>query len=97
MMDDDGQFMDEVFEVKAAAENVRSGEDFINFLSVLQRGIQEDDEEIYERLQLLFLEVVERKLKFAVACPDDDLDIEMPEQPDWNWVARLLYVGAFEN
>lgn len=96
MTDDDRRFMDEVFEVEEAAEKVRSGEDFINFLAVLEKGILEDDE-VHEKLQLVFLRVVERKLKFAAKFPGYDLDIEMPEHPDWNWVARLFFVGAFEN
>ena len=87
---------DDVYIGKVASK-VATFDDFLKFLTTLRREI-EDDSEASARLQGVFFQVVDEDLNFAVQFPDLDGEcIEVPNQPDWNWLARLFVVGAFEN
>jgi hypothetical protein len=78
-------------------EGIKSGEDFIYFLGMIEKEVLEDDE-VDNRLQLEFTHVIARKLNFTAKLPDrESLTIAMPDQPDWNCLARLFLVGSFEN
>ena len=89
--------MDDDVDIDEEAEKVASLDDFVRFLGVLEKEIQEDDE-APTRLQSEFIHVVAGQLRFAARFSDDDeLNIEAPEQPDWNWLARMFVVGVFEN
>lgn len=96
MTDDDDRFLGEIFEVNEVTKNIKSGRDFVEFLGMLEKEILEDDE-VDKRLQHQFVNISRRKLTYATKFPDHDLDIEMPDHPDWNWLARLFFLGAFEN
>jgi len=85
-----------LYEINNKANGVKSCQDFIEFLDMLQKEILEDDE-VDKRLQLEFFNNVRRKLNFAKNVPQIDHLIEIPDQPDWCWLARLFLVGAFEN
>ncbi len=89
--------MDKDVEIEDLAKSVVTFQDFQNFLNAIEKEILEDDE-ANERLQIEFLRVTARKLGFSSRFPNlEDLDIEIPDQPDWNWLARLLVIGVFEN
>jgi hypothetical protein len=97
MTGDGGQIMDEEFELRVAAGRVKSGSEFVKFLDMLQKEVREDDE-LERRPQLEFFQVIDAKLNYCLKFADyEDAGIELPEQPDWNWLARLFFVGAFEN
>jgi hypothetical protein len=76
--------------------SVESCGDFIEFLEMLNKEILDDDE-VDKRLQLEFFDNIRRKLNFSQRFPEHSLLIECPDQPDWNWLARLFKIGAFEN
>ena len=79
------------------AETAGSAKDFIEFLDALEKQIVDDDE-ADKRVQLEFISVISRKLKYAFGNPNEEaLDIEVPNMPNWSWIARLFRVGAFEN
>lgn len=89
--------MDNDVEIEELAKSVITFQDFQNFLSAIEKEILEDDE-ANERLQIEFLRVTARKLGFSSRFPNlEDLDIEIPDQPDWNWFARLFVIGVFSN
>jgi hypothetical protein len=94
--EDSEEFLAELYVLENKANGVKSYEDFIEFLDLLQKEVLEDDE-VDKRLQLEFFDNVQRKLNFSHRFPDYDHSIEIPLQPDWNWLARLFLVGAFEN
>jgi hypothetical protein len=43
-MDDDDEFLDMLYAIENAAQGVKSGEDFINFLGLLEKEILKDTE-----------------------------------------------------
>lgn len=97
MTDDNDELLNVLYAIENAAESVKSGEDFANFLGMLEKEIMEEDE-ADKRLQLEIIHVIARKLNFAARLPDhENPSIEMPDRPDWNWLARLFLVGSFEN
>lgn len=63
---------------------------------MLKKEVMEDDE-VDARLQIEFFHLLERNLRYAQRFPDHDLQIEIPDRPDWKWLAQLFLVGAFEN
>ena len=83
-------------ELEEKISSVESSQDFIEFLEMLNKEILEDDE-LDKRLQLEFFHIVRRKLNYASRFPDHDVSIEIPDQIDWKWLARLFQIGAFEN
>jgi hypothetical protein len=94
---DDEKYLEELYAIVNAAKKVKTGEDFIEFLDILDKEIRKDNE-AEERLQLEFIDVISSKLKFQIKFPDSAHHvIEMPKDPDWNWLARLFLTGALEN
>lgn len=85
-----------LYEIDNKAANVTSCQNFIEFLEMLNNEVLEDDE-ARERLQLEFFNVMRRALNYSRKFPDKDVDIEIPDEPDWIWLARLFIIGAFEN
>jgi hypothetical protein len=97
MTSDGEQVMDEEFELRVAAGRVKSGPEFVKFLDMLQKEVREDDE-LERRLQLEFFQVIEGRLNYCLKFGEyEDAAIELPDEPDWNWLARLFFAGAFEN
>jgi hypothetical protein len=97
MTDNDDESLKEFYAMEHAAENVRSGQDFVEFLELLQKEIIKDDE-LEKRRQLEFITVIQGELNYCLKFPDrKNLTIELPDQPDWAWLAQLFRVGAFEN
>lgn len=96
-MTEDEEGFDDLFVLENAADKIQTGEDFIKFLDLIQREILDDDE-VDKRLQLDFFSVISRKLQFAADLPDfGPRLIDLPDTPDWKWLAHLFIVGAFEN
>lgn len=85
-----------LYEIENKANSVASCKDFIEFLDMLKKEVMDDDE-VDTRMQLEFFDNVRRKLNFYNELPQYDHLIEIPDQPDWSWLARLFLVGAFEN
>ena len=96
MEDEEDEDLLELYKLDIKAASVASCRDFIEFLEMLNEGVLEDDE-ADERLQSDFFDNLRRKLNFYLSTPQLDHLIEVPEQPDWSWMARLFIIGAFEN
>lgn len=77
------------------ADRVSSGEEFLEVLKQLVEK-EETFSEFGERSATEFVTVIHEKLEFAREFPSPE-DIEFPDEPDWNWLARLFMVGAFDN
>jgi len=96
-MEEDEEYLAELYAIERAAEGVQTAENFIEFLRKLQAEIEEDDE-LIERTQNEFFRVLETKLNVSLKSPERDNYIEeVPDNPDWNWLAHLFLVGAFQN
>lgn len=95
-MNEDYESDPELYAIEIKADRTESAEDFIEFLELLQKEVLDEDE-VDKRLQVEFFHILRRKLRYAHSSPDHDHQIEIPDQPDWNWLARLFLVGAFEN
>lgn len=96
MENEDGDELLGLYEIENKANSVASCQDFIEFLDMLKKEVMEDDE-VDARLQIEFFDNVRRKLNFAQGLPQYDHLIEIPDRPDWKWLAQLFLVGAFEN
>lgn len=77
------------------ADRANSKEDFLEVLRLLTES-EEDFDEFRERTAIDFLSVIHEKLASVRELPDSE-NIELPNSPSWNWLARLLVVGAFDN
>jgi hypothetical protein len=96
MEEESQEFLDELYAIENKANSVETCQNFIEFLDMLQKEILKEDE-VDKRLQTEFFDVVRRNLTYSQRFPNHDLSIEIPPRPDWNWLARLFLVGAFEN
>ena len=96
-MDDEDDSVGGIYEINRAADNVQTKQEFLDFLDMLREEIVKD-REAEKRFQLEFLSVVVGELKFCqkFSCIENET-IDFPDNPDWNWLARLFLVGAFEN
>jgi hypothetical protein len=96
-MKEDNDFPEDIYAIERAAKNVSSSDQFIEFLSFLREEILKDSE-AERRFQLEFLSVILGELKYCAKFSDrENQTINLPDQPDWNWLARLFLIGAFEN
>ena len=81
--------------VGSIAKRVSSKDEFLELVKLLAKNGEEFDE-FGERTAVEFLTVIHEKLEFAHEFPSTE-DIELPDEPSWNWLARLFVVGAFDN
>ena len=97
MTTDDDEFPEEIYAIDKAAKKVSLGRDFIEFLFTLEEEILKDSE-AERRFQLEFLSVIAGELRYCEKFPDRQNEtMNLPNQSDWNWLARLFLIGAFEN
>jgi hypothetical protein len=74
--------------LKEKAKRSRSKEDFLKILTGISE-ICSTDEEAQKRRVVHFIDVVEEFIKYEL--------VDVPEDQDWSWAARLFLIGAFEN
>ena len=79
-------------EIDEMIQNVRNGNDFIEFLEAYEKVVFEDEEEKHVED---FLRVLAACLRWIKAHPEPG-DLEIPDQPDWRWVAKAIRKGVSE-
>ena len=82
-------------ELERMIDNVQTADDFIEFVDFLAEELWQD-EDFHDKIAVVFLRILARRLRALKAVQDPD-DPHVPEQPNWQWLAGVFEMAAFEN